>query len=87
MQNSSSKLLDKAVGQFASLPGIGRKTALKFVLYLLKKSPEEVKQFIIGKSTGQFGKKYMGISSLDNSVKVDKRKIRNGTIYAYRKRS
>ncbi len=40
-----------------------------------EKSPEEVKQFIIGKSTGQFGKKYMGISSLDNSVKVDKRKI------------
>ena len=46
MQNSSSKLLDKAVGQFASLPGIGRKTALKFVLYLLKKSPEEVNSFV-----------------------------------------
>lgn len=46
MQSSSSKLLDKAVEQFASLPGIGRKTALKFVLHLLKKSPEEVNTFI-----------------------------------------
>ncbi|MDE5638329.1 MAG: recombination mediator RecR, partial [Odoribacter sp.] len=46
MQSSSSKLLDKAVEQFASLPGIGRKTALKFVLHLLKKSPQEVNNFI-----------------------------------------
>lgn len=42
----SSKLLDKAVEQFASLPGIGRKTALKFVLYLLKKNPGEVETFV-----------------------------------------
>lgn len=42
----SSKLLDKAVDQFASLPGIGRKTALKFVLYLLKKNTNEVQAFI-----------------------------------------
>lgn len=42
MQSSSSKLLDKAVEQFASLPGIGRKTALKFVLHLLKKNEQEV---------------------------------------------
>lgn len=46
MQSSSSKLLDKAVEQFTSLPGIGRKTALKFVLHLLKKSPEEVNGFV-----------------------------------------
>ena len=42
----STKLLDKAVEQFASLPGIGRKTALKFVLFLLKKDPQEVEAFI-----------------------------------------
>lgn len=42
----SSKLLDKAVDQFASLPGIGRKTALKFVLHLLKKNTSEVENFI-----------------------------------------
>lgn len=45
MQSSSSKLLDKAVEQFASLPGIGRKTALKFVLHLLKKNEQEVHAF------------------------------------------
>ena len=38
---NSSKLLDKAVDQFASLPGVGRKTALKFVLHLLKKNIRE----------------------------------------------
>ena len=32
MQSLSSKLLEKAVEQFASLPGIGRKTALRYVL-------------------------------------------------------
>ncbi|MDE7374439.1 MAG: recombination mediator RecR [Odoribacter sp.] len=40
------KLLDKAVDQFASLPGIGRKTALKFVLHLLKRNANEVDTFI-----------------------------------------
>lgn len=40
-----------------------------------EKSSEEVEQFIIGKSAGQFGKKYMGIKTLDSSVEVDKRKI------------
>lgn len=42
----SSRLLDKAVDQFASLPGIGRKTALKFVLHLLKKNEREVDTFV-----------------------------------------
>ncbi len=43
---NSSKLLDKAVDQFASLPGVGRKTALKFVLHLLKKDAGEISHFI-----------------------------------------
>lgn len=43
---NSSKLLDKAVDQFASLPGVGRKTALKFVLHLLKKNGDEVNTFV-----------------------------------------
>lgn len=43
---NSSKLLDKAVDQFASLPGVGRKTALKFVLHLLKKNTREVHAFV-----------------------------------------
>lgn len=43
MQSLSSKLLEKAVEQFASLPGIGRKTALRYVLHMLRQSPEEDK--------------------------------------------
>jgi recombination protein RecR len=40
----SSQLLDKAVGAFAKLPGIGKKTALRLVLHLLKQEPAEVAQ-------------------------------------------
>lgn len=43
---NSSKLLDKAIDQFASLPGVGRKTALKFVLHLLKKNTDDVNIFV-----------------------------------------
>ena len=41
----SSKLLDDAVGQFAKLPGIGKKTALRLVLHLLREEKEEVAMF------------------------------------------
>jgi len=40
-----SKLLENAVNEFASLPGIGRKTAFRLVLNLLKRDPGEVKKF------------------------------------------
>jgi len=40
-----SKLLENAVSEFASLPGIGRKTALRLVMSLLRRDPEEVKKF------------------------------------------
>lgn len=40
-----SKLLAQAVEQFASLPGIGRKTALRLALHLLNQTNEEVRQF------------------------------------------
>lgn len=46
MQSLSSKLLEKAVEQFALLPGVGKKTALKYVLFMLKKKPEEVNSFL-----------------------------------------
>jgi recombination protein RecR len=41
----SSSLLENAVNEFARLPGIGRKTALRLVLHLLKQEPAEVEQF------------------------------------------
>jgi recombination protein RecR len=40
-----SKLLENAVNEFASLPGIGRKTAFRLVMNLLKRDPDEVKKF------------------------------------------
>ena len=40
-----SILLTKAVDQFASLPGIGRKTALRLVLHLLRQSDSDVEAF------------------------------------------
>jgi recombination protein RecR len=45
MQNLPSRLLEEAVDEMASLPGIGRKTALRLVLHLLKRPPEDVRQF------------------------------------------
>jgi recombination protein RecR len=42
----SSKLLEDAVSQFSTLPGIGKKTALRFALHLLKKSEEDVEVFV-----------------------------------------
>lgn len=41
----SSSLLENAVNEFAKLPGIGKKTALRLVLHLLKKEVDEVKGF------------------------------------------
>lgn len=45
MTNYPSILLSKAVDQFASLPGIGRKTALRLVLHLLRQSDHDVETF------------------------------------------
>src|SRR6187399_2807210 len=41
----SSSLLENAVTEFAKLPGIGKKTALRLVLHLIKQDPGEVNQF------------------------------------------
>lgn len=42
----SSKLLDDAISQFSSLPGIGKKTATRFALFLLRKSETDVANFV-----------------------------------------
>ena len=39
-----SRLLENAVTQFSRLPGIGRKTALRLVLHLLRQEDEDVEQ-------------------------------------------
>ena len=41
----SSSLLENAVNEFARLPGIGKKTALRLVLHLIKQDAHDVAQF------------------------------------------
>lgn len=43
--NFSSSLLENAVNELSKLPGIGKKTALRLALYLLKKESAEVEIF------------------------------------------
>jgi recombination protein RecR len=43
--NFSSKLLENAVAEFAKLPGVGQKTALRLVLHLLNQDKLEVERF------------------------------------------
>jgi recombination protein RecR len=45
IQQYPSVLLENAVNEWAKLPGIGRKTALRLALHALKRTPEEVEQF------------------------------------------
>jgi recombination protein RecR len=42
LQQYPSVLLEKAVGEFSKLPGIGRKTALRLILFLLRQPLEQV---------------------------------------------
>ena len=45
IQQYPSRLLERAVQEFAKLPGIGRKTALRLVLHLLRQDHDDVMQF------------------------------------------
>lgn len=44
-QQYPSILLEKAVGEFAKLPGVGRKTAMRLVLHLLRQDTATVEAF------------------------------------------
>jgi len=41
----SSKLLEQAVSAFESLPGIGRKSALRLAMHILDENPDQVSNF------------------------------------------
>ncbi len=41
-----SQLFEKAVSEFAGLPGIGHKTALRLVLFMLRQDPDKVERFV-----------------------------------------
>lgn len=45
MQQYSSQILERAVESFSQLPGVGRKTALRLVLHLLRQPLEDVDSF------------------------------------------
>lgn len=45
MMQLPSTLLENAVAEFSKLPGIGKKTALRLVLHLLKEEEEDVRRF------------------------------------------
>jgi recombination protein RecR len=45
MMQYPSKLVEEAVEAFAQLPGVGRKTALRYVLHLLRQDVDKVKKF------------------------------------------
>ena len=45
VQKYPSKLLEQAVQEFSRLPGVGRKTALRLVLHLLRQEPDDVERF------------------------------------------
>lgn len=45
IQQYPSRLLEKAVSEFAKLPGVGRRTALRLVLYLLRRDKKDVLAF------------------------------------------
>lgn len=40
----SSRIVEQAVTAFSQLPGVGKKTALRYVLHLIKQNPDEVNQ-------------------------------------------
>ena len=44
-QQYPSRLLERSVQEFSKLPGIGRKTALRLVLHMLRQSTEDVELF------------------------------------------
>ncbi|HCY46284.1 MAG TPA: recombination protein RecR [Flavobacteriales bacterium] len=82
--SSSSKLIEEAVDQMSSLPGIGRKTALRLVLNLLERDTHEIDRFSNAftklKAQIKFCKKCRNISdeqlcSICNSKSRDKSQI------------
>ena len=60
-QQFPSLLLDRAVVEFSKLPGIGRKTALRLVLHLLKQPSADVEAFANAITTMKRDAKYCAV--------------------------
>ena len=57
-QQYPSQLLEKAVNEFSRLPGIGRKTALRLLLHLLRQEESDVENFTTAVAGLRKGVKY-----------------------------
>ena len=57
-QNYRSKLLEEAVDQIASLPGVGRKSALRYALHLLREPAANVEKFTAAINNMRTGVRY-----------------------------
>ena len=64
-QQYPSILLEKAVGEFSKLPGIGRKTAMRLVLHLLRQDTATVEAFGNSIMTLKREVKYCNISDTE----------------------
>lgn|SRR5574344_263913 len=60
-QQYPSRLLEQAVSAFSKLPGIGRKTALRLVLHILRQNEQDVDSFVNAISTLKKEVKYCKI--------------------------
>ena len=67
-QQYPSELLEKAVREFSKLPGIGRKTALRLVLWMLRQDDADVEQFADAVKELKHGVKYCHVCHLPPSV-------------------
>ena len=65
-----SQLLEKAVAEFSKLPGIGRKTALRLVLDVLRRSEEEVDSFTMAVSRVRKEVKYCRVCHYISDTEV-----------------
>ena len=46
MESSASKILERAIDEFALLPGVGRRTALKYALSIINRGDSDVTRFL-----------------------------------------
>ena len=75
-QEYPSTLLERAVKEFSKLPGIGRKTATRLVLHLLRKKEEEVEGFSNAIITTTYKKYSSQGNMLKNTVELQSAKSR-----------
>lgn len=61
MQQYPSQLLERAVGELSKLPGVGRKTALRLALHMLRRPVEEIDVFADAVTTLRHDVKYCSV--------------------------